>query len=101
MYLWFNSARTSNSNAVVGAFTQGDTTALTKIQQDAFNFIIKNVPKLNTWAFTNVKSKIVAGEINCYTFSDFVGGATEEYCVWSKIWENFMELTLPNGQKIT
>lgn len=60
------------------------------------------MPKLNTWIFTEVRNQVVSGEINCFKFKEFVSQNVEEYCVWSQIWNNnFMELSLPNGSKIT
>ena len=75
---------------------------MTTTQRTAFDFTIQKVTKLNTWIFIAVRNQVVSGEINCFKFEEFISQNVEEYCVWSQPWNNnFMELTLPDGSKIS
>ena len=57
---------------------------------------------LTGWTLVSVRTQVVAGENICFTYKKDGTEETQEYCVWSQVWNNnFMELTLPDGTVIT
>ena len=58
------------------------------------------VPSIALWSLVSCNQQVVGGKKYCFTYQQ--GLSKKEYCVYSKSWENnFLEITLENGQKRT
>ena len=86
---------------VAGGINEVNIEKLSETEKKAMEFVKKNVD-LEGWKLDSVKTQIVAGQNICFTYEKNDSEETQEYCVWSKPWDNnFMELTLADGTKIT
>jgi hypothetical protein len=79
----------------VGAPTNGAGLEGDGIAADAF--VRAKVPELANATLLSFRTQVVAGTNYYFTY----GGYEGEVQVWSKTWENFLQITLPNGTVIS
>jgi len=79
----------------VGAPSNG--TALEGDGLAADAFVRAKVPALANAALVSFRTQVVAGTNYYFTY----GGYEGEVQVWSKSWENFLQITLPDGTIIS
>jgi hypothetical protein len=65
--------------------------------QAADTFVRAKVPELANATLESFTTQVVAGAKYRFTYAGYPG----EVEVWVKSWENFMEITLPDGTKIS
>lgn len=59
-------------------------------------FVRSKVPELANATLESYTTQVVAGTNYGFTYAGYPGVVT----VWSKPWENFLQITLPNGTVI-
>ncbi len=79
----------------IGAPNPGVTLEGDGVAADAF--VRAKVPALANATLESFTTQVVAGVNYRFTY----GGYEGEVEVWVKSWENFMQITLPNGTKIS
>lgn len=74
--------------------------SIDNLGEDANNallFLRSKVPEVSALPLATFSSQVVAGANYYFTFVGHEG----TYVVWSQTWTNLLQITLPNGQKIS